>query len=178
MKKLPVSSPTETENTTQTGNTHRTCQSVLCSIKNECAVSSTAKVYRRSITNKTPTSHLSVLQARNSQQVENRRNKKLREQRISHDSLYNLHEIALDMPEFVHKVKTYPDMLCKCGHKAILDELDTVLLLQSPSPQLMSYDTMFQLGDFYVSVLTFRHTLFKESPVIPATFLVHERKFQ
>ena len=122
-------------------------------------MSSTAKVYRRSITNKTPTSHLSVLQARNSQQVENRRNKKLREQRISHDSLYNLHEIALDMPEFVYKIKTYPDMLCICGHKAILDELDRVLLLQSPSPQLMLYDTTFRLGDFYVSVLTFRHTL-------------------
>ena len=37
------------------------------------------------------------------------------------------------------------------------------------------YDTTFQLGDFYVLILCFRHTLFKETPVIPATFLVHER---
>jgi len=43
--------------------------------------------------------------------------------------------------------------------------------------ELLSYDTTFQLGDFYVSVLCFRHTLFKEAPVIPAAFLVHERKF-
>ena len=156
----------------------RTCPSVLPSIENECTLSTTAKVYRKNITNQTPTSHLPVLQARNSQQVENIRNKKLKEQRISHDSLYNLHEIALDMPEFVHKIETYPDTLCVCGHKAILDEFDKVLLLHSPSPQLMSYDTTFQLGDFYVSVFTFRHTLFKESPVIPATFLIHERKFQ
>ena len=156
----------------------RTCPSVLQSIENECTLSTTAKVYRKNITNQTPTSHLPVLQAQNSQQVENIRNKKLKEQRISHDSLYNLHEIALDMPEFVHKIETYPDMLCVCGHKAILDEFDKVLLLHSPSPQLMSYDTTFQLGDFYVSVFTFRHTLFKESPIIPATFLIHERKFQ
>ena len=80
------------------------------------------------------------------------------------------------MPEFVHKIETYPDMLCVCGHKAILDQFDKVLL-HSPSPQLMSYDTTFQPGDFYVSVFTFCHTLFKESPVIPATFLIHEQKF-
>ena len=42
----------------------------------------------------------------------------------------------------------------------------------------MSYDTTFQLGDFYISVFSFRHTLFKESPVIPAAFMVHEREFQ
>ena len=50
--------------------------------------------------------------------------------------------------------------------------------LKSPSPQLLSNDTTFQLGDFYVSVFTFRHTLFKKSPVMPTKFLLHERKFQ
>ena len=39
------------------------------------------------------------------------------------------------------------------------------------------YDTTFQLGDFYVSPLIFRHILFKENPSIPAMFLIHERKF-
>ena len=50
-----------------------------------------------------------------------------------------------------------------------------------PSPTFRSfyhYDTTFQLGDFYVSPLLFRHTLFSSSPVIPVLFLVHERKFQ
>ena len=79
----------------------RTCPSVLQSVENECTLSTTAKVYRKNITNQTPTSHLPVLKARNSQQVENILNKKLKEQRLSHDSLYNLHGIALDMPEFV-----------------------------------------------------------------------------
>lgn len=32
------------------------------------------------------------------------------------------------------------------------------------------------MGDFYVSPLLFRHTLFEERPCIPAMFLVHERK--
>jgi len=43
---------------------------------------------------------------------------------------------------------------------------------------MLSYDTTFQLGDFYVSPLLFRHTLFVESPVVPALFLIHERKFE
>ena len=87
------------------------------------------------------------MQPQNSQQVENIRNKKLREQRITHDALYNLHEIATDMPDFVHKIETHPYMLCICGKGTILEEFEKVLLLQSPyvSPyvQLLSYDTTF-----------------------------------
>ena len=60
----------------------------------------------------------------------------------------------------------------------MLKELDLVLQTQSTNTQLLSYDTTFQLGDFYLSPLLYRHTLFIESPVIPAIYLIHERKFQ
>ena len=100
------------------------------------------------------------------------------QRRISQDALYNLHEIAYDLPEFVWVIQTYPDLICVCGMKEVLDQLDRLLLINSPLTQLLSYDTTFQLGDFYVSPLLFRHTLFKESPVVPALFLIHERKFQ
>ena len=82
------------------------------------------------------------------------------------------------MPNYIHTIRTHPDLVCVCSQNELLDELDRVLLLKSPSAQLLYYDTTFQLGDFYVSVLRFRHTLFKVSPVIPAAFLVHERKFE
>ena len=59
-----------------------------------------------------------------------------------------------------------------------MNQLDRLILINSPSPQLLSYDTTFQLGDYFVSPLLFRHTLFKESPVMPAIFLIHERKLQ
>ena len=48
----------------------------------------------------------------------------------------------------------------------------------SPRHPSCCHDTTFQLGDFYVSTLAFRHTLFKEAPVIPVAFLIHERKLQ
>ena len=90
------------------------------------------------------------------------------QRRISQDALYNLHEIAYDLPEFVWVIQTYPDLVCVCGMKEVLDQLDRLLLINSPLMQLLSYDTTFQLGDFYVSPLLFRHTLFTESPVVPA----------
>ena len=95
---------------------------------------------------------------------------------ISQDDLYNLHEIAYDLPDFVWKIQTYPDLTFVCEMKDILDQMDRLLLIESQS-KLLSYDT-FKLGDFYVSPLLFRHTLFKESPVVPALFLIHERKFE
>ena len=159
----------------------RTCPSVMCTLDIQCSKSTTSNVYRHSITNTSksiPSTHIPVLEPRNSQQVENVRNRKSKEKRISNDSLYNLHEIAIDIPSFVHKIETYPDMVCVCGWKEILDEFEKVLLLQSPSPQMLSYDTTFQLGDFYISALVFRHTLFQEAPIMPALFLLHERKFQ
>ena len=156
----------------------RTCPSVLKDLTTECTRSTTSKVHKSAITNLPPTSHISVLQPHNSKQVENIRMKQLQNQRISHDGLYNLHELAIDMPDFIHEIKTHPDLVFICGQKAMLQELDRVLLLDSPIPQLQSYDTTFQLGDFYVSALSFRHTLFKEAPVMPAAFMIHERKFQ
>ena len=55
-------------------------------------------------------------------------------------------------------------------------QLDFIKLL--PQPVLLSYDITFQLGHLYVSTFLFWHVLFQSSPVIPAAFLIHERKYQ
>ena len=117
-----------------------------------------------------------VTTPRNMKQLRNLHHKQLQLSRISHDDMYNLHEIAYDIPGYIHKIITFPDLVCVCGVQEVLEELDRTLLLGS-SDQLLSYDTTFQLGDFYVSPLLFRHTLFKENPCIPAMFLIHECKF-
>lgn len=41
----------------------------------------------------------------------------------------------------------------------------------------LHYDTVFNVGDFYLSTVTFCHSLFKNNPVIPFAFFVHSRKF-
>lgn len=112
---------------------------------------------------------------RNLKQLRNMRYKCLHKSRISQDTLYNLHEVAYDVSGYMWKITTYPDLTCVFGMQELLEELDKVLLLKCDN-QILSYDTTFQLGDFYVSPFIFRHTLFVENPCIPVMFLLHERK--
>ena len=51
-------------------------------------------------------------------------------------------------------------------------------LLSVYDGHLMSYDTMFQLGDFYLLPLLFRNVLFSTSPVMPVGFLLHDKKLK
>ena len=73
-------------------------------------------------------------------------------------------------------IQTYLDFVCVCGAEDILDLLDRIILVYSPSAQLLSYNTTFQLGDF-TSPNYFTATL-SLSPVVAALVLIHERKFQ
>ena len=76
--------------------------------------------------------------------------------RLSHDALYNLHELAYDINEFVHKRSTFLDLIVVCRLKPMLKEVNRRLQLNlKASQQLLSYDTTFQLGDFYVSTFLF-----------------------
>ena len=115
---------------------------------------------------------------RNLKQVQNLRYKGNNELRISRDALYNIHALARDTKnEFIHIIHTFPNLVVLCGHSLIFEELERVLYFETDM-QCLSYDTTFQLGDFYVSALVFRHIIFKECPCMPAIFMIHERKFQ
>ncbi len=74
--------------------------------------------------------------------------------------LSTLHELAYDISPFVISIKTFPDVLIVCGHSSLSEELNSMLQAESESPQLLSYDTTFQLGDFFLSAFLFRHTIF------------------
>ena len=139
MKMLPSTSIMEILRKHLTRPHIRTCPSVLQSLEKQCKHTTTAKVYRSHIAQVPPPTHTSVLQPRNKKQVKNARSKMLERQRLSHDSLYNLHELATDMPDFVQAIRTHPDLVCVCAHKALLEELDRELLVQSSPPQLLSY---------------------------------------
>jgi hypothetical protein len=97
---------------------------------------------------------------------------------LSRDALYNLHEIAQDL-DSVHYIQTFPDLsVIMYSPKLML--IFKSLLSKSTPPDLplqqLSYDTTFNLGDFYVSILIFRETSFTQTPVIPLAFMIHERK--
>ena len=158
----------------------RTCPSVLKRVSE--ANDTPANVYKKEISSgqgiKYPSNLQPVCLPRNVKQIQNAQAQKRQKFRLSHDALYNLHELAYDLNGFVHKIETYPDLLVICGLKHLTDQLNSLIQLKSDIPMLLSYDTTFQLGDFYISPFLFRHILFAASPVIPAGFLLHERKFQ
>ena len=97
--------------------------------------------------------------------------------RLSNDGLANIHELAYDLPNFVWLIQTFPDLILVAGREEILQELNSLLQQHSrTNTQLLSYNTTFNFGEFYLSVLLFRTTCFTENPVIPALFMVHEHK--
>ena len=100
---------------------------------------------------------------RNLKQVQNSRYNALHETRLSHDALFNIHDIAYDTQSYIHRITTYPDLEVMFGLRDILDHMDCIIGHDN-SGQLLSYDTTFQLGDFYISTLVFRDTAFVERP--------------
>ena len=122
--------------------------------------------------------HQPVLVPRDVTQVKNMQARSRQKFRLTHDALYNLHELAYHLGDFVSKVITYPDLVVVCGLKSLKQEFDQLIWLAPNDPILMSYDATFQLGDFYVSPFLFKHVLFESHPVMPVAFLLHERKFQ
>ena len=155
------------------------CPSYLKKWEEKCQVNKANVVYKKEVAQTScQPEHVPVCTPRNMQQLRSIRHRRLNQQRIFNDELYNLHELAYDIPGFIQKIVTFPDLTCVCGLPEMLEEADKVLILDE-GQQLLSYDTTFQLhvGDFYVSPLLFRHTLFTEKPCIPAMFLIHERKF-
>ena len=155
----------------------RTCPSVLEKVAEVNDVPS--NVYKKLVAEVDCTSsHQPVLNPRDTTQVKNVQAKNRQKLRLTHDALYNLHELAYDLGDFVSKIITYPDLIVICGLKGLKQELDRLILSAPDDPVLMSYDTTFQLGDFYLSPVLFKHVLFESQPVIPAAFLIHERKLQ
>ena len=92
---------------------------------------------------------------KNLKQLQNLRVKYQSHSRISKDELYNLHEIAYDTGDFVRTIVTVPSLVCVCGVKEVLGEANKVIMMNELG-QLLSYDTTFMLGDFYVSIFVFQ----------------------
>jgi hypothetical protein len=154
-----------------------TCPSVIQQIKKEDSVSA-GTLYKKMVTNNASGPQQGICNPRNLKQVKNAQRIVRAERRISHDEIYNVVEIANHLEPFVHYYKVHPDMICILGIKELFDEFSRVLEVDPDSSVICGYDTTFQLGDFYVSALSFRHILFEGNPIIPFGFVIHERKFQ
>ena len=155
----------------------RTCPSILRKLEKDDR--SPAVVYKRNVSkaNESSLEYHTVCLPRNVKQVANMQSIHRQKVRLSHDGLYNLHELSYNIDNYVQKIVTFPDLVVVCGLSYMLKELNKLLHIQSSS-HLLSYDTTFQLGDCYVSTMLFKNVLFRKSPVMPAIFMLHERKLR
>uniref|UniRef100_A0A1X7T231 SWIM-type domain-containing protein n=1 Tax=Amphimedon queenslandica TaxID=400682 RepID=A0A1X7T231_AMPQE len=123
---------------------------------------------------------------RNIEQVKNFRDTQSRSQRISHDALFNLYQLSFNLKfpdrrgeakDFVSYLALHPRILVHLLPHPILESLEQLVKIQN-KPTLLHYDTAFNVGDYYLSILSFRHALFHEEPIIPCGFLIHSRRYQ
>jgi len=64
------------------------------------------------------------------------------------DSFCALHQLAYIITGFIWTICTYPDLVMTCGSAFFTTNLPTASIV------MISHDTTFNLGDFYVSMLT------------------------
>ena len=53
-----------------------------------------------------------------------------------------------------------------------------MLLKVSSNPVILHYDTMFNMGDFYLSTLVCQNSIFQEDPITPVAFFIHSKRLK
>jgi len=73
----------------------------------------------------------------------------------------------------VWSITTYPDLVVMSGLPEFLSMMEQCI----GDILLLTYDTTFNLGDFYVTTLVVQIST-SEQPILPVAFMLQERKFQ
>jgi hypothetical protein len=155
----------------------RTLPSTIADIRNKGTDKQPSKIYKEIVVNRhVPGMYQSVKNTRNTEQVRNRHSLLRKETRLTHDQIYCTLELAYHLYGVVHEIAIYPDFYCIVALPEVTRELNKVLMVNSDATALLSYDTTFNIGDFYVSIFVFRHVLFQGGVTIPAAFIIHDRK--
>ena len=113
---------------------------------------------------------------RNTKQIKNVQQKKTEGSMLNRDDLYNLIQLSSHPDGFVKHVKLYPDLVCIVSLPEMITQFNQLVDVKSTEQLFLSYDT-FNLGDCYVSAIVFKHILFKETPLVPLVFVIHDRQF-
>ncbi|KAG1654743.1 hypothetical protein GQR58_024829 [Nymphon striatum] len=115
---------------------------------------------------------------RNVEQVKNLLYKERRDKRITQDSLYNLIEVAYHTENFVTQIDIHPWLVCIVGMPEIMNELNDLLICDTGETVKCYIDTTYKLGELFVTVLCFQHTVYEKQPEIPAAFMLHVKRDQ
>jgi hypothetical protein len=166
----------------------RTAPSVLKNIK-ECVKNSNNKIVYDNLIRESRTELESkfedlepVLAPRNLNQIQNCKKIVLESRKISNDEIFSLLELAKsEFKDFILQITVHPDLSVIFGEPSVFKLANSILRYCNENTeleQLISCDTTFCLGDFYLSVLVMRNIFIEGDPIFPVLFMVHERKFK
>lgn len=164
----------------------RTAPSVLKNIK-ECVKNSNNKrVYNNLI--KESQTELErkfedlepVLAPRSLNQIQNCKKIVLESRKISNDEIFSLLELAKsEFKDFILQITVHPDLTVIFGKHSVFKFASSILRHCNENTeleQLISYDTTFCLGDFYLSVLVMRNIFIEGDPIFPVLFMRENSK--
>jgi len=80
--------------------------------------------------------------------------------------------------KLVKNIVSYPDLIIVMYRAELWDKIKEQLGRENSPHFCLSYETMFELGDMYVSALIVRLDEFVETPSVPLLIMVHERKLK
>ena len=76
--------------------------------------------------------------------------------------------------DYIHVMEMTKDNMCAfVGITDMIADFKEVMRRVRP---VVYYDTMFCMGDFYVSALLYRSSIFEGAPIMPLLMLIHERR--
>ncbi len=89
-----------------------------------------------------------------------------------HDDIYEVYLFGKQFPEVVIKLELIPSLVVIQVHPEMTRHVNS--LIKSFNSLIFHYDTTFDVGTFYTSILSLRHPAFKKEPIIPVALMFHE----
>lgn len=81
---------------------------------------------------------------------------------LSSDDIFGLYLLHEEVPNFIQNMQLIPNFAVVLMTENMTELFTTI----SNLPELvLHYDTTFNIGDFYLSILIFKHPLFESKPV-------------
>lgn len=118
--------------------------------------------------------HMKVQLPKNLEQISNKLKYERKKGEISHDDLYSIYELHFAIENFVRDYSLVPEFTLVLSLNEVVKNFQEVFGMSLYA--MLSYDTTFQLGDFYVSPLIFRCVFFDEEPSIPLSAIIHDHQ--
>lgn len=93
---------------------------------------------------------------------------------VTGDDLLNLCALDNTLKHFIKFVAVRPDLQIHLFHP---QAVALAKKLQTKETLMLSYDTTFNFGDYYLSMISTKNLHFIEEPLWPILFFIHERRF-